>query len=252
MKKWLERLKEKMREKDLDGKQIVLSIIIFIVAILFLTVAFYPKKTNNKQSNMLSKVITQKLNNETRNSRVLNIAESDENLKEHNQIINKPTSEKVTLNFTITADKDMDYKVYYTTKASEPFSQEKKISYRGKSGTHSYGVHLPVSQISRFSIEFEKAAGNIKVKDIFLSGSQNEDLNNFNMYQFAQMNNIQVNDDKSISFTSYARAPSLIYYPSLIPEEKAPTEEKDEMSVEKSTKEDASKQEEKVEDKKQK
>lgn len=218
MKDWLKNLKNKLPQEELDPKQIFLGTVIFIVAVIFLALAFQSEDKNTRESNTLSKVITNKLNNETRHNRVANIVSSPES--QINALLgNKKIAENVTLNITITLDRDMEYKIYYTTKSNESFNQENMVSYPGKEGTHIYSIPLPVSQISRFSIEFEDNAGNIAIKDISLSGSQEVSLNQFDAYEFFQIENLHMNEDNSIGFTSYSPDPTIAYSPSLIAEE---------------------------------
>lgn len=220
MKNWLRIFMNNEQEEELDYKQIVLSIIIFIVAIIFLTLAFHSENEEVQNTNTLSKAITDKLNKETRHNRVANILTSENRKKSPliNQN-NKKNSDNVTLNFTITADKDMKYEIYYTTKAKEDFTEENMIIHQSKEGTQSYSIPLPVRQISRFSLKFENNVGKITIKDLSLSGSQQADLNNFNLYEFFQVDDLHINDDNSVSFTSGSDTPSIAYYPSLLPTE---------------------------------
>ena len=212
MVKWIEQLKAKIKSQDFDYKQMFLGFVILIIAIIFLAVAFHTDTDEKTETNAISKVITSKLNKETRSNRVSNIIAQ-------NTPKSKSVAENVILNFETSTDRAMEYKVYYTTESKDSFDEDKVISYKGQTGTNKYSIPLPVKQIARFRIQLEPQAGNVTFKNINLTGTQQADLNRVEQYEFYQIENIKVNEDKSISFLSRSGAPSLVYYPSLIPEE---------------------------------
>ena len=216
MKKWIEQIKAKFKNQEFDYKQMFLGIVIFIFAIVFLTVAFHSEEEKTTETYAISKVITNKLNKETRFNRVSKIV-SD----------NKAVEENVTLNFETVTERAMEYKIYYTTKSNDSFDDNNVILYKGQTGAQKYSIPLPVKQISRFRIELEPQAGNVTFKNINLTGTQQADLNKVEQYEFYQVENIKINEDNSISFLSRSRAPALVYYQSLLP-----TEEIDEKTEE--------------------
>ncbi len=216
MKKWIEQIKAKFKNQEFDYKQMFLGIVIFIFAIVFLTVAFHSEEEKTTETYAISKVITNKLNKETRFNRVSRIVPD-----------NKVVEENVTLNFETVTERAMEYKIYYTTKNNAPFDENNVILYKGQTGDNKYSIPLPVKQIARFRIELEPRAGNVTFKNINLTGTQQADLNKVEQYEFYQVENIKINEDNSISFLSRSRAPALVYYQSLLP-----TEEIDEKTEE--------------------
>ena len=124
----------------------------------------------------------------------------------------------------------MEYKIYYTTENKASFDEKNVVLHKGQKGENKYSISLPVKKIARFRIQLEPRAGNVTIKDIYLTGSQQANLNEFEQYEFSQMDNIKI-EDKSINFWARSSEASLTYYPSLIPEEETEKAEEKEATV---------------------
>lgn len=215
MKNWLEKIKNKMNIQELDRKQALLGVVILFVAILFLAFAFKSEPEAPQTANVVP-ALNGSNSSETTEAKAV----------EPTPVAKAEAKGNVTLHFTATTERDMEYKLYYTVSPRADFDGEHVVAISGKKGTDTYSVELPVSQIAKFNIQLEPVAGTVTFKDISLSGSQEADLNNFNAYEFWQVEDVKINADNSLSFLSRSSAPSLVLYRSLMPEEEtAPAEE---------------------------
>ena len=176
--------KKSEEKSQIDKKQVIVAVIILIVAILMLSVAFNSFKSDKVET-------------------AAKVEEAE------------PQKEPVVVNFTTETEGAVDYTIYYTTSANDMFSDEKSIHQSGQAGLNTYSVTLPVSEISRFRLSFSQDAGNVKVISITLSGAQTEDLSGFTSYEMFMMDNITLNDDGSLSFTSTYPGAGLTYIPIL-------------------------------------
>lgn len=119
--------------------------------------------------------------------------------------------EHVAVSFTLIAEKDLEYKVLYTTDKGDEFNEEKSVTQAGKAGKHTYTVILPESQIARLRINMGEVPGTITITDIHLDGSQKADLSDFTGFELNQIKEVKLNDDGSLSFLSDDPAPFIIY-----------------------------------------
>lgn len=190
---------------QIDKKQVILGVIIFLVACLFLGYSFYEMSAKNTPQNGGS--IQQK-------TAKVEVEESQPEIIEVER-------DNVALKIKATAEKDFALNIYYTQDWNEDFNEENHVSTEIKSGTHTYAVDLPVKYIARIRIHFAPDAGKIDVKQLALIGTQIVDLIDITQYEILQFENIEINEDKSFSFTALPGDDAYILYrPGIaIPEE---------------------------------
>ena len=85
------------------------------------------------------------------------------------------------------------------------------MRYAATSGLRNYSIVLPVGHITRFRLDYGENPGDVMIKDIRLNGSQTADLNDFSQYDTNQMENVTINEDGGLSFTSNQADPYMIY-----------------------------------------
>ena len=126
----------------------------------------------------------------------------------------KPTN--VVFNFTATITKPIVFEVFYTVKREIWFDKEHSVLLKGIKGTNEYSVVLPSDKIYRIRLDFGSNPGKVKVKNLYLSGTQEFDLNNFSRYELNQLENVVIKKDGGLSFTSSGNDPYIAYHPRLI------------------------------------
>ncbi len=123
---------------------------------------------------------------------------------------NKDT-DKVVLNFTAKTIKPISFDVYYTNKREVWFDAQHYVTHQGQSGIHTYSIVLPEEVIYRIRLDFGTNPGKVTIKNIYLSGGMQYDLNDFSIYEFKQLENIKRNKDGSLTFTSTGDDPYMAY-----------------------------------------
>ena len=123
---------------------------------------------------------------------------------------NKDT-DKVVLNFTAKTIKPISFDVYYTNKREVWFDAQHYVTHHGQSGIHTYSIVLPEEVIYRIRLDFGTNPGKVTIKNIYLSGGMQYDLNDFSIYEFKQLENIKHNKDGSLTFTSTGNDPYMAY-----------------------------------------
>ena len=126
--------------------------------------------------------------------------------------------ENAVLMFTATAEKDFNYEVYYTVEREVWYDAEHVVAEEGKTGTHNYSIVLPEKAVYRIRLDFGSAPGTVTVKNVRLDGSQKADLNDFNNYEFAQIDKYQKNEDGSLTITSEQGDPYMAFRTELLSE----------------------------------
>lgn len=126
--------------------------------------------------------------------------------------------ENAVLMFTATAEKDFTYEVYYTVEREVWFDADHVVAAEGKAGTENYGIVLPEKAVYRIRLDFGSYPGTVTVKNVRLDGSQKADLNDFNNYEFAQIDKYQKNEDGSLTITSEQEDPYMAFRTELLSE----------------------------------
>jgi len=174
-------------------KQVIVATVILIFAIVLLVIGLsglFSKKQVIKQEVVKEKVET--------------VVEE----------VKKPTN--VVVNFTATTENPITYEIFYTTEREVWFDGSHTLSVEGKEGQYTYAIDLPLEKIYRFRLDFGSNPGKVTIKDIYLSGTQEYDLNNFDLYEFKNINNVEKDKDGNVTFTSDNEDPYMAYRPALI------------------------------------
>lgn len=216
------------QEAKKNPKQMVVAAVILVVAILLLSLAMCerkaPKKDVAPQKPVVETVVKeepaapQKPEAEAPAEVPAAVIEDKEATEpEVAEVVEvKPTN--AVLTFTATAEKDFNYQVFYTVEREVWFDGSHVIDYQGRAGTHNYSIVLPEKEVFRIRLDFDEEPGTVTIKDIYLTGSQEADLNDFSAYELNQMEKTVVNKDGSFTFISNDRDPYMAYRPALLPE----------------------------------
>lgn len=197
--------KEKVVESNstISPKQVVVSIIILLFAIGLLVYAF----------------------SEIFNKKEITKEELTQQVIEVKDIVAEPVSEeaivkeevveienhKTTLNFNATTDSEFEYEIFYTTQQNVWFTPEKAFTYKANKGSQAYSITLPETKVYRIRLDFGSNPIKITLKDIHLSGEQNVELNDFDKYEYNDIQTKTINEDGSITIISEGRDPYIAY-----------------------------------------
>jgi hypothetical protein len=182
-----------------NPKQVIVGAVIFLVAIVLILASLPSEK---KQEITQVKVPTQKV----------------EIKKEVLPIIDKETKVKaveqkyVYFNFTAQADKDFNYQVFYTVKDEIWYDPKHVVSVTGKAGEQTYKVAIPADKIYRVRLDFDVENEEVTVSNIYLTGEQEADLNNFKDYLFNDIAKKTINKDGSLTVITKEQDPHIGYY----------------------------------------
>ena len=126
--------------------------------------------------------------------------------------------QNAVVTFTATAEKEFTYAIYYTVEREVWFEEKYKVEYPGKIGKHKYSIVLPEKEVFRVRIDFGSNPGEVTIKDIFVTGSQKADLNNFADYELHQFEKTTQNKDGSFTIKSTQEDPYMAFLDALLPE----------------------------------
>ena len=174
----------KTETKKVDKKQVIVGIIILVVALLLLFFSF------RKDIKEVTKEAVSKLP----------MVEKVDKTKVVPAKIVEQKAENVVFVFTSTTDTALKYKLYYTTESNADFDEEHVVPLEGKVGKNTYSISLPVEKIAKFRLNFGTDIGKVTMSDIYLTGSQTQDLNNLFQYLFFQIVDLDNHGDGSFSF----------------------------------------------------
>jgi hypothetical protein len=222
-----ESLKKQFKEAQKEPKQLVVGGIIFLVAILLLVFSFIGEKTPLRVNNSTSEtkvtktaekpaVVAEKTETEVvsqapvASKENIKTPENTEETVAEKEIV-EVEPQNVVVNFTATLEKNFTFQIFYTEEADEGYAENKSVKQAGTLGTRTYSIVLPVGHISGFRLDYGENPGQVSIRDIKLVGSQTADLNNFSEYDTNQMENININEDGSLSFTSEGYDPYMMY-----------------------------------------
>ncbi|MBR2274086.1 MAG: hypothetical protein IJ864_04610 [Alphaproteobacteria bacterium] len=213
----LNAIKEKLKQKDIALKQLIVGLIILLIAIGMLIYSFgekaEPTKDNKVISQMISSSVQQNITNSAKDVQ-MNPQEAAAQAIERAKEIEKAVA-SVVLGFIAKNEKDFNYKIYYTENSADEFDENHVVIYQGRAGLNKYSIILPVKKIARLRINFADAAGAMEMKDIYLSGTQKVDLSDFTEYEYQQLSDVALTPDNGISFTAETNDPAMVYIPSL-------------------------------------
>ena len=180
-----------------NKKQVIVGCVILLVAILLLVVSVPSKK---KQEITQAKTPTQ----------VLSVKET---VLPGAKLATKPEKEsEIFFNFTAVAENDFNYQIFYTIKDEIWYSPKYVVSFAGQAGENTYKIKIPAERIYRIRLDFDAANEAITVSDIYLSGDQEADLNNFEDYLFNDIAKKTINKDGSLTVITKSQDPHIGYY----------------------------------------
>lgn len=200
-------MKEMLKKAGIEVKQLIVGVIILIFAAVILISAFWDGTSEEKQQPVLSNHINASVEQ----------AIKDSNIFAAPQVVAEPTPapENTILSFTATTEREFEFQIFYTIKPNEDFDEGKAWFVPAEIGTHEYNIVLPMSEIYRIRIDFGSAPGRVNIKDIYLKGIMQADLNDFTKYSFSQLDDIQINRN-GLSFVSEQEDPMMVYEPLLL------------------------------------
>ncbi|MBQ2884073.1 MAG: hypothetical protein IJE43_09950 [Alphaproteobacteria bacterium] len=183
-----------------NKKQVIVGCVIFIIAILLLIASVPSKK---KQDITQAKVPTQVVHHEKVALPEAKVIEETEKLSPDSNLF---------FNFTATAKNAFNYQIFYTIKDEVWYSPKYVISFSGQAGENTYKIKIPAEKVYRIRLDFDAENEEITVSNIYLSGDQNADLNNFNDYLFNDIAEKTINKDGSLTVITKEQDPHIGYY----------------------------------------
>jgi hypothetical protein len=119
--------------------------------------------------------------------------------------------QNVLVVFEATSKKPVDYEIYYTIERETWYNEDNKVTVKGKPGAHQYVATLPVERIYNIRIDFGENPGAILVTDIRLMGTQAALLDNFENYNYNQIEKHHITPKGQLFFISEEKDPYMIY-----------------------------------------
>ena len=178
-----------------NPKQVLVAFIIFVFAMLLL---FFTLRGSNDNKVVETVVTKKEITIEKKVEKTL------------------PTT--AVLRFTADTQKALTFDVFYTVEREIWFDAGHIVSHQGKEGLNDYEIELPVDKVYRIRLDFDSAPGEVKLSNMNIYGTQNVDLTDTSNYDYSNIDNVEVNQDGSITFISNQEDPYIIYGKSLLPE----------------------------------
>lgn len=183
-----------------NKKQVIVGCVIFIIAILLLIASVPSKK---KQDITQAKVPTQVVHHEKVTLPEAKVIEETEKLSPDSNLF---------FNFTATAKNAFNYQIFYTIKDEVWYSPKYVISFSGQAGENTYKIKIPAEKVYRIRLDFDAANEEITISNVYLSGDQEADLNNFKDYLFNDIAEKTINKDGSLTVITKEQDPHIGYY----------------------------------------
>ena len=193
--------KSNMKEigSKIDKKQLIVGIIILIFAILALIYGFMGDTATDTQPKA-----------DTKKSISVSDKASAAGSVEAAEAASEEEKQSVSLTFTATTDKDVEYLISYTTEEDMYFNGKNAFTHPIKKGTAEYTIKFPVEKILSFRMDFGMDSGKMTIKNFKLVGAQEEDISSPMYYEM--MGKIQVGENNSF-IVDDKLIPALIYHP---------------------------------------
>lgn len=203
--------KEIVNSNTISFKQVIVSIIILLFAIGLLIYTFFEIfGKDDKITTEQTKEVVQ-VQEEQASAEIKPVEEETVAPEVHEEVAKPEETKTTTLNFNATIDSDFEFEIFYTTKEHVWFTQEQAFTYKAVMGTHSYSITLPETKVYRIRLDFGSNPVNVTLKDIHLSGEQTADLNDFNNYEYNDIQSKTINEDGSVTISSEGRDPYMAY-----------------------------------------
>ncbi len=198
-------------EKKTNKKQYIVAAIIALVAVIMLI-----SVASEKKEKVIEKApIVEK--QQIQDTGKLSKTEDKVQSKEEKKII-KIEPENAVLTFEATADKAFDYQIFYTVEREIWFDASHVVDVAGKEGMHKYNVVIPSDKVYRVRIDFGSEPGMVTIRNIYMNGVQQADLNDFDKYSYNKIDKKNKNNDGSLTIISSQEDPFIEYKEALLPE----------------------------------
>lgn len=174
-----------------NPKQVVVGIVILLVAII-LILASVPSKKKTEITQL--KTPTQQFD----------VKKADDEIAEKEY--------EIYFNFTAVANNDFNYQIFYTVKDEIWYDPEHVVSFVGSAGENTYKIKIPAQKVYRIRLDFDAINEEVTVSNMYLSGDQEADLNNFKDYLFNDIAKKTINKDGSLTVLTKKQDPHIGYY----------------------------------------
>lgn len=114
------------------------------------------------------------------------------------------------VSFNAVATKDLTYQVFYTTTPEQAFNEPNSIRYNVKAGKVRVKIVVPTNNIVRFRLDFGSNPEKLVISDLVLNGSQKLKFDDFNKFNFLNIDNKQIEPNKLTINTNH-RDPYIVY-----------------------------------------
>jgi hypothetical protein len=196
-----------------NPKQVIVGGVILLVA--FTLILFASSTTEKKIETTQEDASIQKVEVKKEVAPIkedLAVVDDDNDVEEELSEAKVEEQKYVYFNFTALAKKDFGYQVFYTVKDEVWYDPKHVISFAGLAGENIYKVKIPAEKIYRIRLDFNVGNEEITVSDIYLSGEQEADLNNFEEYLFNDIAEKTINRDGSLTVVTMEQDPHIGYY----------------------------------------
>ena len=184
-----------------NPKQVIVGGVILLVAIILLIVAIPGEKKKE-----ITHVNVPTLPVEIKK---INLPVVEDEAKKVEEVADENA---VYFNFTTVAKKDFNYQVFYTVKNEIWYDPSHVVSVEGKAGENTYKVKIPATKVYRIRLDFDVKNEEIIVSNVYLSGGQEVDLNNFKDYLYNDIEEKTINPDGSLTVLTKVQDPHIGYY----------------------------------------
>ena len=207
-------------EKKTNKKQYIVAAIIALVAIIMLiSVASEKKEKAVEPSPVVEKQQTQEVSKSSEDTEKKEEVKQEAKAQpEVKKDIIKIEPENAVLTFEATSDKAFDYQIFYTVEREVWFDATHVVDVAGKEGLHKYSVVIPSDKVYRVRIDFGSEPGMVTIRNIYMNGVQQADLNNFDKYSYNKIDKKNKNNDGSLTIISSQEDPFIEYKEALLPE----------------------------------
>lgn len=125
------------------------------------------------------------------------------------------TTKAVIVSFNADATKDLTYQVFYTTKPKLDFNEVNSVKYKVEAGKKHVKIVIFTHKIARFRLDFGSTPEKLIISDLVLNGRQKLKFDDFNKFNFLNIDNKQIEPNKLTINTNH-RDPYIVYRDKLL------------------------------------
>ena len=191
-----------------NPKQVMVGGVILLVAIILLIVSI-PGEKKKEITHVSVPTLPVEIKNITKP-----VVDKDAEKNEEAEVVDAEVEDEnaIYFNFTTVAKKDFNYQVFYTVKNEIWYDPSHVVSVEGKAGENTYKVKIPATKVYRIRLDFDVKNEEITVSNVYLSGGQEVDLNNFKDYLYNDIEEKTINADGSLTVLTKVQDPHIGYY----------------------------------------